>query len=464
MLNPLTKKLPALSKHSGLRYLSFALLYVAQGIPEGMTYFGIPAWLAMNGKSAADIGAYVAVIGIPWTFKMLIAPLMDRFSYLPMGRRRPWIIFGQLGLMFAFIGMAMVPDPLTNFKLLMAAGFCVSLFSAFQDVAVDGMAIDIVPVHQQARANGFMWGARIMGVSASLAAGSWMLNHYGFKISILSLSAAISIIMFVPLLFKERPGEKLLPWTKGVVSQNSLQLQLDSWTKIFKSLGRVIIMPYSLLIGLIGFLVGTTVSYMNTLLPVFTVQALGWTNEMYSNINSVSSIVGGILGMVVGGSLADLFGKKRMLSVYLLASIAVAVMMCFSKTYWSNYWFSAGFIIVYNILYVFIMVGFLAITMELCWKKISASQFAMFMAISNFGWITGSAIIGTARENFSWQYSILVFAFIAAIALIPLQFMNTKTHLKQLEKIDEADKKRTLLTDNIKKETNYIHDKQKQIE
>lgn len=448
MLNPLTKNPPALSEHSGLRYFTFALLYVAQGIPEGMTYFGIPAWLAMNGKSAADIGAYVAVIGIPWTFKMLIAPLMDRFSYLPMGRRRPWIIFGQLGLLFAFIGMAMVPEPLTNFKLLMAAGFCVSLFSAFQDVAVDGMAIDIVPVHEQARANGFMWGARIMGVSASLAAGSWILNHHGFRISILSISVAISIIMFVPLLLRERPEEKLLPWTKGVVSQNSLQLQLDSWTKIFKSLGKVIIMPYSLLIGLIGFLVGTTVSYMNTLLPVFTVQALGWTNEMYSNINAVSAIVGGVLGMVVGGVLADLFGKKRMLSVYLLASIAVAVMMCFSKTYWSNYWFSAGFITAYNILYVFIMVGFLAITMELCWKKISASQFAMFMAISNFGWITGSAMIGTVREHFSWQYSILVFAFIAAIALIPLQFMNTKKHLKQLEKIDEADKKRTLLADN----------------
>lgn len=440
MSNTVSKNLPVLSEHTPLRYFSFAMLYVAQGIPEGMTYFGIPAWLAMNGKSAADIGAYVAVIGIPWTFKMLIAPLMDRFSYLPMGRRRPWIIFGQLGLIVAFIGMAMVPEPLNNFKLLMVAGFWVSLFSAFQDVAVDGMAIDLVPVQQQARANGFMWGARIMGVSSSLAVGSWILNHYGFRISILSLSAVICIFLFIPLLFRERPGEKLLPWTKGVVSQNSLQLQLDSWAKIFKSLGKVIIMPYSLLIGLIGFLVGTTVSYMNTLLPVFTVQALGWTNEMYSNINAVSSIIGGVLGMIVGGALADLFGKKKMLSIYLLASIAVAVLMFFSTTYWSNYWFSAGFVIVYNILYVFIMVGFLAISMEMCWKKISASQFALFMAISNFGWITGSAIIGTVREQFSWPYCILAFAFLAAIALIPLQFMNSKKHLKQLEKIDDADK------------------------
>lgn len=158
MSMPSSRTLPVLSEHTPVRYISFAILYLAQGIPEGMTYFGIPAWLAMNGKSATDIGAYVAVIGIPWTFKMLIAPLMDRYSFLPMGRRRPWVIFGQLGLLLAFIGLAMVPEPLTHLKLLMAAGFCVSLFSTFQDVAVDGMAIDIVPLHQQARVNGFMWG------------------------------------------------------------------------------------------------------------------------------------------------------------------------------------------------------------------------------------------------------------------------------------------------------------------
>ncbi len=436
----LSKNLPALTENKTLRYFCFAILYVAQGIPEGMTYFGIPAWLAMNGKSAADIGAYVAVIGIPWSFKMLIAPLMDRFSFLPMGRRRPWIIFGQLGLLVAFIGLALVPQPLTHFSLLMAAGFCVSLFSAFQDVAVDGMAIDIVPVHQQARANGFMWGARIMGVSASLAAGSWILNRYGFRASILSLSAAICVIMFVPLLFRERPGEKLLPWTEGVISENSVQLQLHSWATIFKSLWSVFILPFSLLMAVISFCVGTTVSYMNTLLPVFTVQALGWTNEMYSNINAVSSIIGGVLGMLVGGTLVDLFGKKRMLSVYLLAAIVITTIMCFSKMYWSHYWFSAGFVVLYNVVYVFIMVGFLAIGMELCWKKISASQFTLYMAISNFGWITGSAIIGTVRTQFGWQYSILAFAFFAAIALLPLQFMNTKKHLEQLNRVDANDK------------------------
>ena len=52
--------LPSLSENRLLRYFSFAILYVAQGISEGMTLFAIPAWMAMNGKTAAEIGGYSA--------------------------------------------------------------------------------------------------------------------------------------------------------------------------------------------------------------------------------------------------------------------------------------------------------------------------------------------------------------------------------------------------------------------
>ena len=106
-------KLPALSEHPFLRYFAFAILYVAQGIPEGMTIFGIPAWMAMNGRTPAEIGTYGAIIFIPFSFKILVAPIIERFTFLPMGRRRPWIIFGQLGLAASFMAMSMVPDPLT---------------------------------------------------------------------------------------------------------------------------------------------------------------------------------------------------------------------------------------------------------------------------------------------------------------------------------------------------------------
>ena len=123
-----TSELPILSTNTFFRYFSFAVLYVSQGIPEGITYFAIPAWMAMNGKSPGEIGTFVGMLGIPWSFKFLIAPLMDRYTYLPMGRRRSWVLVGQLGLLFSFLLLGMVPDPLNNLSLLMVGGFLVSFF------------------------------------------------------------------------------------------------------------------------------------------------------------------------------------------------------------------------------------------------------------------------------------------------------------------------------------------------
>jgi PAT family beta-lactamase induction signal transducer AmpG len=124
--------LPALSENAFLRYFNFIALYFAQGIPEGMLFYGIPAWMAMNGKSAGEIASFAVACGLPWSFKFIVAPLMDRYTILSMGRKRPWVIFGQLGLMASFIIMAFIPDPLNNLNTLLIAGFTVSGLGTFE--------------------------------------------------------------------------------------------------------------------------------------------------------------------------------------------------------------------------------------------------------------------------------------------------------------------------------------------
>ena len=162
------------------RYISFSALYIAQGIPAGIIYYAMPAWLAMNGKPAIEIAAIVSVCLIPWSFKLIIAPLMDRFTILSMGRKRPWVIFGQLGLILSFLSIAFVPDPLNNNTGLMMVGFMINFFGAFQDVATDGMAVDVIPQDDQAKTNGLMWGAKIIGTSLSLVVGTYLINTLGF--------------------------------------------------------------------------------------------------------------------------------------------------------------------------------------------------------------------------------------------------------------------------------------------
>jgi PAT family beta-lactamase induction signal transducer AmpG len=436
MITSLINRFPALSENAVLRYLSFSALYLAQGIPEGMVIFGLPAWMAMNGKSPAEIGSFTAIALIPWSFKIIAAPLMDRFTWLPMGRRRPWIIFGQLGLVASFLSMAFIPDPLNNLTLLMVAAFSVSLFSVFQDIAVDGLAIDILPVDQQARANGLMWGSKTLGVSASVAAGSYIINAYGFFYAVSALSCTVLLIMIVPVFLRERPGEKIMPWTKGETSEVSGKLQLHSWKAILKSLFQVFFLRVSLIMGIAVFSYSVGRGLLQTLLPVFTVQELGWTDVSYSQTFATVNMISGILGMFVAGALIDFFGKIRMMTIYLLCLIGVVLAMTLMKNYWQNEFVVYGFFAGFFILDTFITIAVFATAMQLCWKRISATQFTLFMAIANIGHATGAKLLGPLTENLNWEYVILSVVIFASVMLILIRYIHFDSHLIKVNRLE----------------------------
>ena len=430
------KELPALSENTFLRYFSFAALYVAQGIPEGLLWYAIPAWLAMNGKSPAEIGSYVAIIGIPWSLKIINAPIMDRFTYLAMGRRRPWVLFGQLGLILSFLSMSLIINPLNNLPVLMALGFIVSFFEVSQDIAVDGMAIDILPIDQQARANGLMWGSKTLGISASVATGSWIMSEYGYFYAIVSFSLIVSIIILIPLLLRERLGEKLLPWTKGEASKSAEKIQLHSWKIIFKSLFKVFFLPVSFMMGIAAFSFSVGRGLIDTLLPVFTVQGLGWADTHYSQIFATANLISGIGGMIVGGFLIDYFGKVKMISVYLTLLILLVGTLSFLKSSWQNEIFVMGFIIGFYVLITFTTIAIFASAMQLCWKRVAATQFTLYMAISNLGLAAGAAIMGQLKGFFEWEYVILAYIIFAATMLILMRFINFEKHQARVNELE----------------------------
>lgn len=428
-----------LSENPLLRYFNFIILYFAQGVPEGMLLYGIPAWMAMNHKSPGEIATFAVACGLPWSLKFILAPMMDRYTYLPMGRKRPWVILGQLGLVGSFINLAFVPDPLNNLNQLMIAGFLVSLFGAFQDVAVDGMAIDIIPDNQQARANGFMWGSKITGISISLAIGSWLLNKYNFTTSILVLSATIAVIMIVPILMRERAGEKLLPFTNGQASAESKKLQVDNWKLLFKSLFQVFKLRNSLILTIMLFVMQGAFNYMGTLLPIFTVKELGWTNVIYSENYAMAKLIGGIVGMIFGGILIERFGKRNMMNIYLILLIIATGILAFSSNFWTSTTAIYSYMMFYNILVTFATIGIFAIAMQCCWKKVSASQFTLYMTLGNLGRIVIAGLIGPISGHFTWHISIFSFGIFLMIALIAFQFLSVTGQIKKIAELEQKD-------------------------
>ena len=73
------------------------LLGFASGLPLALTGQAMQAWLSMEGLDVATIG-FLSLVGLPYTFKFLWAPLMDRFDLPWLGRRRGWLVLTQLAL------------------------------------------------------------------------------------------------------------------------------------------------------------------------------------------------------------------------------------------------------------------------------------------------------------------------------------------------------------------------------
>jgi PAT family beta-lactamase induction signal transducer AmpG len=429
------KESAVLSKNPVLRYLSFSGLYLAQGLTDGTWLFTIPAWLAMHGKSATEIGTFVAIAGLPWSFKIILAPIIDRYTILSMGRKRPWIIFGQLGLILSFLSIGLIPDPLNNMLGLTISGFFIGFFGAFQDVATDGLVVDIVPEKEKARANGLMWGTKTIGVSLALFVGTSLINIIGFPYAIASLSIAVGFIILVPICFRERPGEKYFPWTKGRVSKESASVQVRSWKTILKSIYKVIKLPSVLLMIFISLFSGILAGFYDTLLSVFTIQELNWTNTYYSNIFSITSLFAGIFGMFVGGPLVDFFGDKKMLKAYFFLMALCIVIFAFLDSFWDKNIVIFGFFMLFYLLNVFSIIGIFSASMKLSWKLIAATQFTLFMAVSNIGRSIGSGTVGILESMMSWKFVILSSA-IWPLLMIPLvHYINFKKNEKSILKL-----------------------------
>jgi len=427
---------PSLSESPKLRYFTFIVLYFSQGIPEGISLLAIPAWMAMNGKSVADIAGYSAIVLLPSTLKIVLAPIIERYTYLPMGRRRPWLLFGQFGIMCSLIALSFVPNPMDNMFLLTSLVLCLHIFIMFQDIATDSLVIDIVPLDQQGKANSLMWGSKTIGTSLSFFLGSLLINQFGFANAVLSMSTFVVLIMFVPLLLRERKGEKLLPWSYGTTSPESTLLALDNWGKLFKSFVQVVSLPNTLLLLLMVFVCMTAKHYMVTLLPVFTIQELGWNNVFYSKIFSTYNLIGGILGMLIGGYVIQKFGIVHLIRGSLILIAVLVISLALSTPLWKNRTFVSANIAVFCSVVTLLNIGVLALAMHLCWKRISALQFTFCMTIFNAGLASGAALLGYLRSFLSWQHLFFVFALLIAISVLLLKFIKTKRHREQIELLE----------------------------
>jgi len=99
---PLTEQ-PKLTLRQALgdkRIVAVLLMSFASGLPFNLSNFALQAWLASEGLNIKTIGIF-SLVALPYIFKFLWAPLLDRYMPPLLGRRRGWILIFQACLAIA---------------------------------------------------------------------------------------------------------------------------------------------------------------------------------------------------------------------------------------------------------------------------------------------------------------------------------------------------------------------------
>ena len=192
------------------------LICVFTGLASGMPLYVllqlVPAWLRDEGVSLAEIGLF-ALVGIPYTWKFLWAPLMDRWVPPLLGRRRGWMMICQVALLVSmgFLG-SLEPGEATWLIAWMAAG--VAFFSASQDVAIDAYRREILPDQELGLGNAIHVQAYRI---SSLVPGSLSLILADLLpwSTVFWITAAFMVVAIVMSLVVEEP-DSVLPESTGI--------------------------------------------------------------------------------------------------------------------------------------------------------------------------------------------------------------------------------------------------------
>jgi PAT family beta-lactamase induction signal transducer AmpG len=400
----------ALNGNRRLRLAMFGALYAAQGIPDAMVLIVFPAFLATHGASISEIGVFLATAMLPNAAKLVVGPLIDRFAFLPMGRRKPWLMVGQIGIATSFAALALLDDPMRQIGLFTAGAFAITLATVFQDVATDATAMDLIPSDEQGRTNGIMWGAKTLGTAGAASVGAWILFMYGFAAMTGVAAAALLAITCLLIVVRERPGERLLPWSHGAAAIHATSDRLDDWKAILRLLIGALRRPAAMRLVVLSLAIGLIAGMTGALAPVLIVKQLDWAQADYAQFRATLKLVSGAVGMLIGGFAIDRMGHQRVL-VATLSAIALASLLL--ALFMGNAGATAYFI-AYEMLIVFAFITFFAATMSQCGRAIAATQFSFTMVCGNITMSLGAALMGPVMAAGGSTAMLIVIAGVAS--------------------------------------------------
>ncbi|WP_295799142.1 AmpG family muropeptide MFS transporter [uncultured Microbulbifer sp.] len=396
------------------------LICIGTGFASGMPLYVliqlVPAWLRSENVSLATIGLF-SLIGFPYTWKFLWAPLMERYRLPLLGRRRGWMLVMQVLLMISIAAVGMF-DPEFNIWTIAVLCFAVAFFSASQDIVLDAFRREILPDRELGLGNSFHANAyRVSGlIPGSL---SLILSDHLPWDQVFQITAAFMLVgILMTLLVNEprHPGERpktlgeaiVLPFVeffnRNGVNHALLVLAFMFLYKLGDNMATALATPYYLDMG-----------YTNTDIGIVAKNAGLWP-----------AVIGGFLG----GMLMVRIGINKCLWIFgVIQIISIFGFMILSEAngdrvgtpgFEPSLWLLA---IVIAFEYLGVGLGtaaFLAFIARTTSKLHTATQLALFTALTSLPRTFANASTGYLVEGMGWTNFYLLCAALAVPGMLLL--------------------------------------------
>jgi PAT family beta-lactamase induction signal transducer AmpG len=270
-------------------------LYFVQGLPFGFFTLALPVMMRQQGYSLGSIGL-ASLLAAPWALKFLWAPAVDRYGSNRLGHRRSWILPLQLATALAIGATAILVAP-TRLPPLLVAVFVINALAATQDIATDGLAVDLLSPRERGLGNGL----QVAGYRAGMVVGGGALlvtlEQLGWRLTLLIMAAGVVASVIPIALFRERPTRRL----DGVGRSGSIRHFIRR-----PGAGRLL-----LLIG--AYKVGDHLA-TGMLRPLLV--DLGISLAEIGLLLGTVGFVAGLLGALLGGALVNRLGRRSALLAF----------------------------------------------------------------------------------------------------------------------------------------------------
>jgi PAT family beta-lactamase induction signal transducer AmpG len=232
-----------------------------------------------------------------------------------------------------------------------------------------------------------------MAIGTSMT--GFALAHGGMSLASLLAASAVAAPLSLIAMLRERPGERLMPWTDGYASARAVELHAGAWIPILTGVFRATARLHTLLFSAGTLLCGATLGIFYAVAPLMGTRIVGWTDSQISSLTGTGSLAGAFVTVAAIGWITDRAGARRTAIGIASVGVALALTMLAIQASWAFPALFTAFVILFLAQNTAGSTANCAVMMRLCDPKVGATQFGLFMAIGNFGISIGGALVGT---------------------------------------------------------------------